>query len=259
MSQCWYHDNCMDGFTAAWAVYRVHPDWQFVPVRYNEPPPAYNSEDQILIVDFSYPEKELQTIKERVKLLEVIDHHKTAPSGWIASNGCFDLGHSGAWLTWRWMFPHYKPPELVKYVEDRDLWNWKLPNSKEINAFIGSFDFSFDIWDSLNDDWNSASYALRGIDILRAQDRYIKSILKNRHFPPDPIYDADAYAVNSPIFQSELGNELAKLTGGFGAVYWYDKDGKRNYSLRSIGELDVAAIAKNYGGGGHKNAAGFKL
>jgi nanoRNase/pAp phosphatase (c-di-AMP/oligoRNAs hydrolase) len=31
------------------------------------------------------------------------------------------------------------------------------------------------------------------------------------------------------------------------------------FSLRSRGELDVSAIAKKLGGGGHKNAAGFQL
>ncbi|RME92608.1 MAG: hypothetical protein D6767_02820 [Candidatus Hydrogenedentota bacterium] len=35
-------------------------------------------------------------------------------------------------------------------------------------------------------------------------------------------------------------------------------DGCMKCSLRSIGDVDVAAIAKVFGGGGHKNAAGFK-
>jgi len=29
--------------------------------------------------------------------------------------------------------------------------------------------------------------------------------------------------------------------------------------LRSKGDFDVAAIAQRYGGGGHRNAAGFRL
>lgn len=35
------------------------------------------------------------------------------------------------------------------------------------------------------------------------------------------------------------------------------KDGKFKFSLRSKGDLDVSTIATFYGGGGHKNAAGF--
>jgi nanoRNase/pAp phosphatase (c-di-AMP/oligoRNAs hydrolase) len=30
-------------------------------------------------------------------------------------------------------------------------------------------------------------------------------------------------------------------------------------SLRSKGDFDVSAIAKRFGGGGHKNAAGFNI
>ena len=43
---------------------------------------------------------------------------------------------------------------------------------------------------------------------------------------------------------------------------WFrHRDGNYIYSLRSRADsgIDVSAIAKKYGGGGHKNAAGFKL
>jgi nanoRNase/pAp phosphatase (c-di-AMP/oligoRNAs hydrolase) len=35
--------------------------------------------------------------------------------------------------------------------------------------------------------------------------------------------------------------------------------GEVNVSLRSIGDYDVSAIAKTFGGGGHRNAAGLKI
>ena len=34
-------------------------------------------------------------------------------------------------------------------------------------------------------------------------------------------------------------------------------DGRWQFSLRSEGEFDVSAVAQQYGGGGHRNAAGF--
>ena len=33
---------------------------------------------------------------------------------------------------------------------------------------------------------------------------------------------------------------------------------KIRFSLQSVGDFDVSAIAKKYGGGGHLNSAGFK-
>ena len=45
----------------------------------------------------------------------------------------------------------------------------------------------------------------------------------------------------------------------FAATFFYDGEGYV-FSLRSDDNgLDVSEIAKQYGGGGHKHAAGFKL
>ncbi|HEY6554426.1 MAG TPA: phosphohydrolase, partial [Vicinamibacteria bacterium] len=41
--------------------------------------------------------------------------------------------------------------------------------------------------------------------------------------------------------------------------WWRRADGLFQYSLRSRGEFDVSAVAMGYGGGGHRNAAGFQL
>jgi len=42
-------------------------------------------------------------------------------------------------------------------------------------------------------------------------------------------------------------------------VMYFDTADKRVFSLRSRGEVDVANIAKRYGGGGHAGAAGFTM
>ena len=68
-------------------------------------------------------------------------------------------------------------------------------------------------------------------------------------------------AVNAPgAFSSDLGHSLAKKSGTFGLTYHYH--GRRQCyecGLRSIGEFDVAKLAVSFGGGGHKNAAGFSV
>jgi nanoRNase/pAp phosphatase (c-di-AMP/oligoRNAs hydrolase) len=60
-------------------------------------------------------------------------------------------------------------------------------------------------------------------------------------------------------FASDVGNELAKLVGTYGATCYHDTEGRLKVSLRSIGDYDVNEIAKQFGGGGHKNAAGFVM
>ena len=56
---------------------------------------------------------------------------------------------------------------------------------------------------------------------------------------------------------SDLGHELANKSGTFGLVWSMAGDGQVHCSLRSNGSYDVSAIAAAFGGGGHRNAAGF--
>jgi nanoRNase/pAp phosphatase (c-di-AMP/oligoRNAs hydrolase) len=58
---------------------------------------------------------------------------------------------------------------------------------------------------------------------------------------------------------SEIGHELATTGGTFGLIWYLGENNKAKISLRSNGDHDVSAIAKQFGGGGHKNAAGFEV
>ena len=66
-------------------------------------------------------------------------------------------------------------------------------------------------------------------------------------------------AVNAPIHVSEVGHELANQSGTYGLVWYMGVDNRVKCSLRSNGEYDVSAIARAFGGGGHRNAAGFEI
>jgi hypothetical protein len=67
-------------------------------------------------------------------------------------------------------------------------------------------------------------------------------------------------AINaSALFASELGNLLAINSGTFGLIWQVGADGLVKASLRACGKIDVAHIATSFGGGGHPNAAGFRM
>lgn len=70
--------------------------------------------------------------------------------------------------------------------------------------------------------------------------------------PPVPCVNAPFWSI------SELVEELCE--GHPFAFGWHISDkGRAVYSLRSRGEYDVSELAKRWGGGGHKNAAGFNV
>lgn len=69
----------------------------------------------------------------------------------------------------------------------------------------------------------------------------------------------DVPVANLPYTLSSDAGHLMAQGEPFAACYW-DTPAGRVFSLRSsdAGE-DVSAVAKTYGGGGHRNAAGFQV
>lgn len=60
-------------------------------------------------------------------------------------------------ISWK-AFNEESAPELVRYVQDRDLWQWKLPHSKGINNvwYIGGYMKSFENLEPLYSQWSEA-------------------------------------------------------------------------------------------------------
>lgn len=260
-----YHADCADGFTAAWVAHLYYTkrgiDPELVAARYGDAPPDVAGRD-VLIVDFSYPREVLVRMHEEARALLVLDHHKTARE---ALEGLpfafFDEGRSGAMLAWDYFFSDrpegFRVPDLVRYVQDRDLWRWELPQSREINAALGSLDFDLERWTDL------AGVGLEGLieggrAILRYQERVLRRQLARAR--TCDFLGHRAPVVNATALVSELGNALA-VEHPF-AVVWFEVEGGYVYSLRSSASnpahVDVSQLAREHGGGGHRHAAGFK-
>lgn len=256
-----YHDKCIDGFTAAWAAHTLTGDKVLLPASHGDEIP-YVAGKRVAIVDFSYPRDLLLEMHEQAEELVVLDHHKTAEEDLRGLPFCvFDMNRSGAGLAWDHFSGGRKRPALVDYVEDRDLWRFQLPASRAINARISTVSQSMKNWSALarvlDNDSDRVQFAVEGAAILDHIDSYIEKMKRQaRH-----VYVGGNRVpmVNAPyINTSELVGELAK--GEVFAVGWFQRaDGKIQYSLRSRGDFDVSAVARSFGGGGHKNAAGFTL
>jgi hypothetical protein len=255
-----YHANCIDGFTAAWCCWRrFGAAAEYVPAKHGDPPPDVAGKD-VVIVDFSYPRETLIEMYAAAKTLRVLDHHKTAEADLAGLHFCtFDMNFSGAGLAQTEFSNGYLSP-LVAYVQDRDLWRFQLAKSKEINAWIGSLEHSFQEWSRADVMLFSAfeTCAAHGEALLRAVDRYCHEMAKQARLVEFAGHGRIP-VVNAPyINTSELVGYLAE-SAKF-AVGWFQRgDGKYQYSLRSRGDFDVSELAKRFGGGGHRQAAGFTV
>jgi uncharacterized protein len=278
-----YHANCPDGFCSAWVAYLAFRDEaDYLPVQYGQPSPDVAGRD-VYILDFSYKRPVMREILSRAHKVVVQDHHKTAeaeladivdefisrpdlianPPGSELPVIHFDMSKSGGRLSWEYFFPGEPAPWLVDYTEDRDLWRWALPNSREVSAALAARPRDFNEWSLLaftrNDDGQSVPGVLvqEGGAILRYQAQQVEHICDNaREMRLD---GHDILAVNTSVLFSEVAGKLAEGRP-FGAAWFVRGDGKQQWSLRSRdGGVDVSEVAKRRGGGGHHNAAGFEV
>lgn len=283
---CLYHAQCNDGFGAAFAVWlKTKAHCQFIPVSYGAlPPDQIAAHDDVLIVDFSYSKDQLLKLGAKAHSVVVLDHHKTAEadlvqftlpttlkgfrhdlsglldtyyvSGKSPVIAVFDIRRSGAQMAWDFMHETARPL-LIDLIGDHDLWRHELPGSKETAWALGSYAHDFRIWEQLN--LHAQALALEGKTILRAARMFITECLPmtrtveiGGHFVP---------ALNMlPPYMSEAGHTLLDEhpTAPFAATWYRTLDGDM-WSLRSQdSRTAVSDIARDHGGGGHRNAAGFK-
>lgn len=250
-----YHADCWDGFCAAWVARKQMPDLEAVPAHYGTPAPDVKGRD-VYVLDFSYPRPVLLDMLRDATLLVVLDHHKTAQAELEGIRGCkFDLTKSGARMTHEYFFGP-QVPWLVAYTEDRDLWRHALPHSEAINAALRSYPLDFNLWDDFAKR-DPESFRLEGEAIRRRERQIVEDHVRHARLENfDGTHTVPV--VNATVLFSEIAGELAK-GHPFGACYFDRRDGKRQWSLRSDEHgVDVSAIAKAHGGGGHPRASGFE-
>jgi oligoribonuclease NrnB/cAMP/cGMP phosphodiesterase (DHH superfamily) len=247
-----YHADCMDGFGAAWALWKRFPHARYMAVKHGNPPPEGLQNQHVVMVDFSYHRETILTLANQTASLHILDHHITAHASLKdLPYAYFDMNRSGAVLAWEWA--NMQPvPWLLQYVQDKDLWQWKLPASREISASLASYPFEFETWERLQFD----KLKIEGTGILRYEKTLVEKMAKEVIMVT--LAGQTVPAVHSAILTSQIGEYLSEKYPF--CLIWHQKNGRRYFSLRSkTGGISVADIAAQYGGGGHTHAAGFSI
>lgn len=277
-----YHDRCVDGFTAAWVFWNFQPTgvlWHYVPLNHGEYDKTIGSlvlakDDEIIFVDIGPTPEQLVALAEKVAFVTVLDHHKTMFEAW-GRDGAEQYGHteekwrvylnqnkSGARLAWDYCSGG-NPPRLVTYVEDHDLWRKMLPDTEEVRSYIGSIAYDFAKYAELNRKLETPEGVGHVIDAGRALVAARNKVIDELQKKAEPLTIAGklALVVNYGVSHtvSEIGHRLAYASQDGIGVVWSVNNDVVEVSLRSRKEVDVSEIAKSFGGGGHKNAAGFRV
>lgn len=255
---CIYHDNCTDGFMSFVVVKSKYPDTEGYPAKYGEAPPDVTGRD-VVIVDFSYPRNVILDMKERAKSLLILDHHKTAKEALDGLDfAIFDMAKCGASLAFSYLFPDRSVPRIIEYIEDRDLWRRELPFSDLVANALWLRPKKFEEWEQLlhyNEEEMEELVQL-GSTVEAVKNNIVEQLMRDK--VEIRLKGLKLNAVNSAVYVSEIGNKLLE-TEPVGVVFSV-KSGKVLFSLRSRDDRpDVSEIAKLFGGGGHRNAAGFEV
>lgn len=282
-----YHRMCRDGGTAAWCLHRFGglTDAEYKDVAYYEDPPWDLIDDRnVLIVDFSYKRPVLLEIAERASSVQVLDHHKTAKDELDGLDFCvFDMDKSGAMLAWDWCLEHRREsvnaalkeesvpgefsvvmvdgaPWPIAYAQDYDLWRHELPDTEAVSAVFKYQKFDdFEALDRLYERGLAACIELGDIfsEAIRweCQDIVNHAKVVDGHGVSIGVTNCSARHWSTALHmlleqKPELEFAVAFIGGG--------KSWTHTLRSRSEDDVDVSRIASVFGGGGHKNAAGFK-
>lgn len=284
-----FHNNCPDGWCAAYIALKKYPGATLMPLNHglndaqlNDLFAAVRGED-VLMLDYSLRTRELNDALNQVaKTFRILDHHKTAEAVLAGADyATFDMKRSGAGLAWDYLFGKdserriinlegkdigqaipYQRPWWVNYTEDQDLWNWALPDSREINAYLMTQSRTVKTWDELIETTDAAGARLGGIGVRQYVEYYTRSVVaeKQEGILPFEGRNYRTAVLNIPYAGvSEAGNALCKEGYEIGLAWFERGDGQIQFSLRSEGDIDISPIAKYFGGGGHAHAAGFQV
>lgn len=265
-----YHGrSCPDGFAAALAAWRFYGgkvelrgmDHGDVKTPADLPPIDGRA---VYILDFSFPTDILRAIDERAARLVLLDHHKSAADaldGFVCRGGVvhFDMAKSGARLAWEFFLPDEPVPDLVRYVEDRDLWNWVFPESAAYLAALDMEPQELVRWNEIAafTPEQSAHFMARG----EAMDQKFAKLAADIAEGAEPLmFNGEAgLMVNAPgVFHSLVGDLLSRRSGTFAFMWSAGKGGVVKVGMRSQRGYDCIPLAQSMGGGGHAQACGFK-
>lgn len=186
----------------------------------------------------------------------------------------FDISKCGAVLTWEYFFPDEPVPAFLLYVQDRDLWQWLQPKSKEINEAFGHIRHGQTRNQIISEMTRLSSFSQKDLmyhfetlgQMLLAPKRERSQLLANNahwvnawgyRFLAAPLDSHDAFYYNEVmeiLYTENPESPFVCTYINLGNEYKLSFRSRQTYD-----SFDVSKLARSLDGGGHENAAGAKL
>lgn len=275
-----YHKADFDGIFCREIARKFIPDAELIGWDYGDPEPIVAPDRQLYILDLSVPG--LMTHPNLIW----IDHHKTAIDQYARSIAGYRIdGVAACRLAWQWFTEGRKRRDLgmemptkqefvdrtvyeplaVRLAGEYDIWDKRDPNAELFQHGLRSRELT-DIWWSQmlishDEGHQPVIELLHNGEVLQfAKTNENKSIIQKNgftvHWKGLTFLACNASHYNSHLFQAGIKPEHDALLG-----FCLRANGKWSVSLYGSPnrpDLDLSVIAKEMGGGGHRQACGFE-
>lgn len=276
------HGSCPDGEGAAYWLGKHIGEHTLVHGKYG---PAEREEllyagADVYFTDFAWEPDDLRWLETIADRVTVLDHHETS-LGWLQEVGWIihpdaegllddmfsafvavhDQQRSGIGLAARFVKAAYGQswPKWFDNIEDRDLWRFADPHTKDVFAAVTSYPYTVEAWDRLCE-MDQYELALEGRAIERYRQQLIEQVVATAR-EAEVAGFKHIWLVECPYaIASDVAGILAERDPYGFAAYRIIKQDSVQYGLRSAPSgMNVAKIAERFGGGGHPRAAGFTV
>lgn len=277
---CFYHKSDLVGICSAAIVLLAYPGAKTIGVDYSNKLEEFKhlipENEPVYVVDFSFPETDMQWLSDHTKL-HWIDHHKTSVAwanekGFLASGGQSLITNddpkktlAGCEQTWLYLFDT-PVPKAVYYLGRYDVWD----HSDDSNILAFQYGMRLGVttrhpyWGLLlsdKDQKGTSSLIQRRIEAgktLLAYETIQNEITAKSMAFETTLNGYQAIAINKAFTNSKIFDSVYDPTKHDIMILFGVKPGQVKYTIYSSkSSVDASQIAKSYGGGGHKGAAGF--
>lgn len=269
-----YHRSDLDGVASAAIAYQYYKEKGYKVVLNGW---TYGDEilfdsagaDAILVADVSFGgdhETIMNKWMDEGKDVVWCDHHKTAIFNFATCRlvpGKRKVGVAACELVWEYLYPEEEVPELIKYLSTYDVWDkeryyWDdvIALQYGVRARVGLN--VLDMIKLLYDGYDIKDLMESGRNILRFLSNKNREECVQFGFA-GKVCGYTAICMNTLEFNSTSFESRAydfDLMVPFAVL----PNGKVRFSLYTASpDIDCSEIARSFGGGGHKGAAGFIL
>jgi oligoribonuclease NrnB/cAMP/cGMP phosphodiesterase (DHH superfamily) len=275
-----YHSKDLDGWCSGAIIKKKYPSAKMISWDYGEPLPyivfkeMFTQDEDVIMADISFSMPNMVELCQKVKTVIWIDHHVSAINDYIQFTSdlipsnleiVLNAKVAACELIWYHLFPQLEMPFSIELLGIYDSWrnedivfwdNVIMPFQYGVRLICHDLDsFPIELLGFVCID----HFIRDGKNIIKYQDQLNKTQCQKKAFFT-MFKKFKAICLNTGIFNSNVFKSIYNENDHDIMIPFQFNGRSWDVSLYTTKDnVDCSILAKLYGGGGHRKAAGFKV